>query len=297
MIRRILVPVDGSDHAYKAIEFAAYLAQPEDASIDLLHVVKPVKIPKEIMAYIESEKIEEPPDAFYLKRVGDKIMRAAKEYAKKKGAKRAETFLVEGDPARIILSHADHYDPDIIVMGKRGLDGTQHPGLGNVARQVSRETDLICVTVQKDLLDGKRILIVDDEPDVLETLEEFLSMCEVTKASEFEEAKELLETKQFDLAILDIMGVNGFDLLKIANKQKVVAAMLTAHALTPESTLKSFRDGAASFIPKDHLTNITTYLKDILEAQETGKHFWSRWVERFGSYYNKRFGPGWENRE
>ncbi len=53
---------------------------------------------------------------------------------------------------------------------------------------------------KKDLLDGKSILIVDDEPDVLETLEEFLSMCDVTKATKFEAAKNLLETQNFDLA-------------------------------------------------------------------------------------------------
>ena len=43
------------------------------------------------------------------------------------------------------------------------------------------------------LLDGKKILIVDDEPDVLEVLTELLDMCEVVTASTFEQAKELLE--------------------------------------------------------------------------------------------------------
>ena len=50
----------------------------------------------------------------------------------------------------------------------------------------------------KNLLDNKKILIVDDEPDVLEALVELLSMCEVVKASTFEDAKELLETQDFD---------------------------------------------------------------------------------------------------
>ncbi len=42
----------------------------------------------------------------------------------------------------------------------------------------------------KNLLGGKRILIVDDEPDVLEALADLLSMCDVVKASTFDEAKE-----------------------------------------------------------------------------------------------------------
>jgi DNA-binding response OmpR family regulator len=60
------------------------------------------------------------------------------------------------------------------------------------------------------LLDGKSILIVDDEPDVLETLEELLPMCNLEKAPSFDEAKELIEKRDFDLAILDIMGVDGY---------------------------------------------------------------------------------------
>jgi DNA-binding response OmpR family regulator len=60
----------------------------------------------------------------------------------------------------------------------------------------------------KQLLDGKRILVVDDESNVSETLEGLLFMCEVTKAYSFDEGKKLLETQDFDFAILDIMGVN-----------------------------------------------------------------------------------------
>ena len=102
----------------------------------------------------------------------------------------------------------------------------------------------------KNRLDGKKILIVDDEPDVLETLEELLSMCDVSKASSFEEAKKLLDFEYFDLAILDIMGVDGFELLEIARERDVIAVMLTAHALSPENIVKSYKEGAASYLPK-----------------------------------------------
>ena len=71
------------------------------------------------------------------------------------------------------------------------------------------------------LLDGKKILAVDDEPDILEALEELLSMCELTKASTFDEAKDLLESMDFDIAILDIMGVDGYALLDIANRRNM----------------------------------------------------------------------------
>ncbi|MBN1106557.1 MAG: response regulator [Deltaproteobacteria bacterium] len=143
-------------------------------------------------------------------------------------------------------------------------------------------------------LKGKRILIVDDEPDVLATLEELLSMCEIVKASTFEEARKALETQHFDFAILDIMGVNGYELLEIAQERKATAIMLTAHALSPEDTVKSFKGGAASYVPKDEISNITTFLLDILEAQKKGKKFWWRWMDRMEAYYQQKFGPDWK---
>ena len=148
---------------------------------------------------------------------------------------------------------------------------------------------------EKSPLDDKKILIVDDEPDVLETLEELLPMCDITKATSFDEAKRLMETREFDIAILDIMGVDGYTLLEIARERNIIAAMLTANALSPEDTVKSFEGGAAYYIPKEEMINIETYLGDILEAKQEKKHFWTRWLDRFNPYYEKRFGKEWKD--
>jgi DNA-binding NtrC family response regulator len=152
---------------------------------------------------------------------------------------------------------------------------------------------------KKNRLDGKKILMVDDEPDVLEALQELLPMCNVETAVSFEEAKEKLESQEFDIAILDIMGVNGYELLELAHEKNVISVMLTAHALSPEHTVISYEKGAASFVPKEKMAGIETYLIDILEAQTKGKHFWWRWLDRFNPYYEKRFGGNWpeHNRE
>ncbi len=146
----------------------------------------------------------------------------------------------------------------------------------------------------KNILKGKKILIVDDEPDILETLEELLDICHVVKATSFEEAREKLTTMPFDMAILDIMGVDGYRLLRIAHKKKMTTVMLTAHALSPEDTVKSFKQGAASYVPKDQIGHIEIFLKDILEAKEKGKHTWWRWITRLGAYYDDKFGPDWK---
>ena len=145
-----------------------------------------------------------------------------------------------------------------------------------------------------ELLAGKRILIVDDEPDVLDTLEDLLPMCAVTKATTFEQARDLLQNQYFDMAILDIMGVEGYELLKICNEQRVISVMLTAYAATPENIKRSYEDGAASFVPKEEMANITTFLTDIYEAREKGKNLWWRWFDRLADYCEKKFGPDWQ---
>jgi len=147
------------------------------------------------------------------------------------------------------------------------------------------------------VLKGKKILVVDDEPDVLETLEELLPMCEVVKASTFEEGRKQLESQTYDFVILDIMGIDGYALLEIATEKKITAVMLTAHALSPEDTIRSFKGGAASYVPKDKIADIPILLAEILDAKKKGKSLWSRWMDRMDAYYREKFGPDWKEKD
>ena len=144
---------------------------------------------------------------------------------------------------------------------------------------------------------GKRVLIVDDEPDVLETLAQLLSMCDIKKATTYDEAERLFEKEKLDIAVLDIMGVDGYKLLDISKRRNVIAVMLTAHALSPEHIVKSFKGGAASYLPKEEMARIADFLEEILEAKEKGKHLWWRWLDRWGEYYEKKFGPDWHQED
>lgn len=148
---------------------------------------------------------------------------------------------------------------------------------------------------KEEMLKGKKILIVDDEPDVLDTLEDVLSMCEIVKAASFEEASRQLDAQPFDMAVLDIMGVDGYKLLDIAVSKKVTAVMLTAHALSPEDTIKSFKGGAAFYVPKDKVAEMPAILENILDAQKKGKSTWLPFMNWAEAYYNAKFGPKWES--
>jgi DNA-binding response OmpR family regulator len=147
------------------------------------------------------------------------------------------------------------------------------------------------------ILKGKRVLIVDDEPDVLETLEELLNQCLIDKAPSFETGVKFLNKNTYDLAIFDIMGVKGYDLLRAATEKGIPAIMLTAHALSPDNLIKSIMEGAHSYVPKDKLLEIATFAKDILEARQRGAEKPTRWFARLKPLFDKHFGTGWRDKD
>jgi len=150
----------------------------------------------------------------------------------------------------------------------------------------------------KNILEGKRILAVDDEEDILSTLEELLPMCHVARAATFEEARDLLANQLFDLAILDIMGVDGYRLLEIAVSRNIPAVMLTAHAFAPDHLKRSIKKGAVSYLPKEELPNIEVFLSDVFEAGATGENPWVAWRERLPtSYFERRWGAAWQDND
>ena len=144
------------------------------------------------------------------------------------------------------------------------------------------------------LLTGKKVLLVDDEHDILDSLEDLLPMCEIKKADNFEAAKHLLENEKFDLAVLDIMGVDGYKLLDISIQNNVIAVMLTAHGLSSQNLVRSIKNGASSYLPKEEMINIASYLSDILESKKEGKNPLKNWYSRLSSFFENRLGPHWK---
>jgi DNA-binding NtrC family response regulator len=148
----------------------------------------------------------------------------------------------------------------------------------------------------QEILKDKKILIVDDEPDILETLEDILDMCLIDSAPNYESAKKFLEKNRYDVAVLDIMGVRGYDLLELASSKGIPCLMLTAHALSPDNLIKSIKKGARSYIPKDKIADIATYLTDIIiEAENETKE--SKWFQRLKPFFDKKFGPDWREKD
>jgi CheY-like chemotaxis protein len=146
-------------------------------------------------------------------------------------------------------------------------------------------------------LDNKRILAVDDEPDVLEVLkEEIMSAapkCLFETATTFEEAAELIVSWSYDLLILDIMGVRGFDLLQRATAREypIPTVMLTAAAVSPDALKKSIELGARAYLPKQRLGTIVPFLEDVL-TYEYGP-VWKRILKDIEGIFSNAWGPYW----
>jgi len=149
----------------------------------------------------------------------------------------------------------------------------------------------------KSYLKGKRILAVDDEDDVLETIEDILDEAEIDTARDYETASRKIKKNRYDLAILDIMGVNGLVLLEEATKQNIPAVMLTAHAINPETLMESIRKGAISYLPKEALADLEELLESLLGAHERGEPPWKFLFEKLGSYFDERFGADWKEKD
>lgn len=148
---------------------------------------------------------------------------------------------------------------------------------------------------QKNPLAGKKILAVDDEPDVLDTLEDLLHMCKVHRAEDFQSGLDLILNNTYDAVILDIMGVNGFELLKNADARGFPTIMLTAYQVTPEALKKSMDLGASAFLPKEMMIEVKELLEEVVKGG--GKRlWWLKSLEKTGPYFDKKFGPDWKDK-
>jgi nucleotide-binding universal stress UspA family protein len=133
MINRILVPIDGSDPAVRALDFALDIAQKYSAEILILTVVQyPVlsEIPLNIQEYYREIK------ASY-----DQMLSQALEKAKKTTPNLHITSkLMEGHPVDKIIENAIEGKFDMIVMGRRGQGHLTHTLLGSVSDRVADQT-------------------------------------------------------------------------------------------------------------------------------------------------------------
>ena len=143
MFEKILVPVDGSRYARRATEVAAELARCHGSSVFLIHVIRDLSLPKEILAMIQAGEVTES-RLEILQDSASIILDNAHETFAAAGLTVVEGEYVMGDPATRILEYGQQKGADLIVLGHRGLG----PGgglLGSVARKLLNMTTISCL--------------------------------------------------------------------------------------------------------------------------------------------------------
>ncbi len=150
---------------------------------------------------------------------------------------------------------------------------------------------------EKSYLEGKKILAVDDEGDVLDTIEEALEAAHLDRARDFKTARDKIDRNKYDLVILDIMGVDGLKLLEKSVERGFPTVMLTAHALNVDTLIASIRLGAISYLPKEALAEIDQMLEELLAAHDAGQPTWKILFDKLGDFFDEKFGPSWREKD
>ncbi len=152
-INRILVPVDFSVHAGRAVQFATTLANKFGARVSLLHVVED---PFVSGAWQAEAFITNFPEL-----LNDLTRRAEGQLHDLKKDLAAHGFVVDtavitGKPARAIVEYAETGHFDVIVMGTHGRTGLAHAFVGSVAERVVQRAPCAVLTVREPVASGEK---------------------------------------------------------------------------------------------------------------------------------------------
>jgi len=146
--QQILVPVDGSEHAFHAVDVACIIARQLGGTLRLVHVVPDRAVPEGLKRFAELEHIQGPPEYVYTAAVAENVLNAGRDRAADNDVKDVETAVEYGDAAKGILEVANRHDVDMIVMGTRGLSDIQGLLFGSVAHKVSHDATCRVVIVK-----------------------------------------------------------------------------------------------------------------------------------------------------
>ncbi len=139
-MRKILVPIDGSEGSDKALRFAISLATESNDEIILLNVQHSYNTPH-VKKFFSQEEIQA-----YQEELSRDVFSHTQELINNAAVK-FRTLMRRGDPGKEICAEAKDSAVDFIVMGYRGLGAVKRAIMGSVATNVLHETDIPVVIV------------------------------------------------------------------------------------------------------------------------------------------------------
>lgn len=138
MFKKILVALDGSLPSTRALEAACGLVRAFDAELHLVHARENRTL--EVMpggaAWTDNHDSDGP------------VLATARTLLEKAGITPASVNLGEGEPFEEIMTIAELYSVDLIIMGRRGLGNLQGLLAGSTTQKISHEARCAVLTVK-----------------------------------------------------------------------------------------------------------------------------------------------------
>ena len=149
IVQHVLVPIDFSATADRALAYAIALAQQLQARLTLLHVLDMTPL---AMGDMDTGMPVSALDA--LETEAQHLLQASLERVQRAGLQ-GESLLVQGTPTQTIVDTAGEQGVDLILMGTHGRTGLAHVFLGSVAEHVVRQAPCPVLVMRKtiDVLD------------------------------------------------------------------------------------------------------------------------------------------------
>ena len=137
MYNRILVGLDGSQHALQAADAALEIAEKFGSEeVHFLTVTRPYKVSPALKRFLQAENLIGEPK-YVMDEMTMEIIDEAREHARRRSYSKIKTATREGKPARAIVEYAKHNRIDLIVLGSRGVGEMEAVLIGSVSQKVS----------------------------------------------------------------------------------------------------------------------------------------------------------------
>jgi nucleotide-binding universal stress UspA family protein len=147
MIKKILVATDASDASARAVIYAAKLSVFHESELLILNVIRDMQLPEELRLDPYFESFYNTRDEL-MREAAARILKEAKQLAKKEGAKTVQTAIGSGDPATSVAGFARRRNVDMIVLGTRGHSKVKASSMGSVSRKLLNLTEVNCLVVR-----------------------------------------------------------------------------------------------------------------------------------------------------
>jgi nucleotide-binding universal stress UspA family protein len=141
MFSKLLVPIDGSDNSFRALDHAIFLSKKITAQITALRVMEHLPL-----VYVQSQRTMDTILSKYLEE-SESILKRSRDIGEKNGV-RIESKLRKGDAASNILNYSKKEDYDTIIMGRRGTGKLRQLVLGSTSTKVLNHSDCTVVIVK-----------------------------------------------------------------------------------------------------------------------------------------------------